>query len=437
MTELRRLVRLSPDVVVTGHGPIGDLELLRDTHGALGRAKNAIAELVDSGRLREDVLESVRAIGRGLFSDATSEHLYDEHVGILPAAAFIERVGLREGPSPTAGNSGWKTPQTIVVADLWPGRTEQIGLAAPGVEVFVARDTEHAANLVDEEDADAILGWLTPQILERGNNLRWVSLFSAGIESYLDLPGFRDSEIVLTNGQRLYANGGAEHVLGTMLALSRRLNTAVQLQSERRWDTAPLTGPTPITGDGSELGELRGKTMLVAGLGGIGTEVARLAHGIGMRVIATRASRREGPPFVEYVGLAHELPQLASEPDVIVNCLPLTPETEGVFDEGFFRQAKPTAYFINIGRGKTVDTEALVRALREGEIRGAALDVTEPEPLPADHELWAMPNVIITPHVGGDSERHMERIWLLFRENLRRFSVGEPLLSVVNKRRGY
>ena len=123
--------------------------------------------------------------------------------------------------------------------------------------------------------------------------------------------------------------------------------------------------------------------------------------------------------------------------DVIVNSLPLTPATENLIDDSFFDRTKPTAFFINIGRGRTVDTEALTTALRAGRIAGAGLDVTEPEPLPPDHALWGMPNVIITPHIGGDSDAHMERMWLLFRENLRRFVEGEPLLSVVDKERGY
>jgi phosphoglycerate dehydrogenase-like enzyme len=433
--QLHRLERLHPDIVVPGSGPIGESDLLRTTRLSLMEAKGRISSLVDEERSREDVIEAAMSVANNVLTTGTIEYLYDEHTGVLPATAFVEQLGLREGPSPTAASPGWTAPTKVVVADLWPGRTRQLGRVAPGVELVVARDREHAADLV--EDADAILGWLTPEILERGSQLRWVSLYSAGIESYLELPGFRDSDVVLTNGRSLYANGGAEHVIAMTLALSRRLHTAVHLQSERRWDTSPLTGPTPITGDGSELGELRGKTILVAGLGGIGTEVARLAHGIGMHVLATRATRREGPPFVEYVGLSHELISLAPQADVIVNCLPLTPETERTFNEEFFSVTKPTAFYVNIGRGKTVDTDALVRALREGKIAGAGLDVTEPEPLPSDHELWGLPNVIITPHVGGDSERHMERIWLLFRENLRRFAVGEPLLSVVNKRRGY
>ena len=433
--ELQRLERLNPSVVVPGNGRLGGVEMLRDTRVALSEAKSRIESLVNAGQPRDQVIESVRLVAAASVPEGTIESLYDEHVGVRPADAFIEQLGLREGPSPSAADPGWTPPRKVVVADLWPGLTGQLARVAPGVEVVVASDREAAADLV--EDADAILGWLTPEILERGEHLRWISLYSAGIESYLTLPGFRESNVVLTNGQSLYAGGGAEHVLGMVLALSRRLHTAVSLQSERRWDNAPLTGPTPITGGGSELGELRGKTLLVVGLGGIGTEVARLAHGIGMRVIATRASRREGPSFVDYVGLSSELLVLAPEADVIVNCLPLTPDTEKMFDASIFAAVKSTAFFVNIGRGKTVDTDALTRVLREGRIAGAGLDVTEPEPLPADHELWGLPNVIITPHVGGDSEAHMERIWLLFRENLRRFTVGEPLLSVVDKRRGY
>jgi len=435
IAALQRLERTNPSVVVPGSGPLGTAELLRETRTELTNAKAQITDLVDEGRPRGNIIETVTSVGYAALPSGTIEFLYDEHVGVLPAAAFIAQLGLREGPSPTTDTPGWTRPRKVVVADLWPGRTQQLARAAPGVEVVVAADEDEAADLV--KDADAILGWLTPEILERGERLRWVSLFSAGVESYLTLPGFKESDVVLTNGQSLYAGGGAEHVLGMVLALSRRLNIAVKLQSERRWDTRPLTGPTPVTGNGSELGELRGKTLLVVGLGGIGTEVARLAHGIGMRVVATRASRREGPAFVEYVGLSSELASLAPDADVIVNCLPLTSETESMFDDNMFSVMKSTAFFVNIGRGKTVDTDALVRALREDRIGGAGLDVTEPEPLPADHELWGIPNVIITPHVGGDSEAHMERIWLLFRENLRRFAAGEPLLSVVNKQRGY
>ncbi len=183
--------------------------------------------------------------------------------------------------------------------------------------------------------------------------------------------------------------------------------------------------------------EIDGKTMLVVGLGGIGSEVAWRADALGMSVIATRASSREGPTYVEYVGLADELLALAEQADVIVNATPLTPETRGLFDAEFFRRMKPGAYFINVGRGGSVVTADLVAALTAGELGGAALDVTDPEPLPADHPLWDMPNVIITPHVAGASDLRGARMFTLIRENLRRYAAGEPMLSVVDISRGY
>ena len=324
----------------------------------------------------------------------------------------------------------------VVAVDLWPGRTAELAAVAPGVDLVVVPNGRAAA--AEAHDADAVLGTLNADILAAGDRLRWVQLASAGVERYLALPGFAEAEdLVLTNAQRIFAPGGAEHALGMALALSRRLHIARDLQHERRWDIRPLTGPSPYAGEGSELLELRERTMLVIGLGGIGTETARIAHGIGMRVIATRNSSREGPDFVERVGLASELLDLVPEADVIVNALPLTPETDGLIDDAFFQLTRPNALYITLGRGRTTDTDALMAALREGRIAAAGLDVVDPEPLPPDHPLWSMENVILTPHLGGDSDGHMERMWILFRENLRRFAAGEPLLAVVDRARGY
>jgi phosphoglycerate dehydrogenase-like enzyme len=182
---------------------------------------------------------------------------------------------------------------------------------------------------------------------------------------------------------------------------------------------------------------VKGKTLLVAGLGGIGTEVARRGHALGMRVIATRASDRKGPEFVSYVGRPDELPKLVAEADVIVNALPLTQATQDTFDARVFSVTKRSALFINVGRGGTVDTAALIEALRSGAVGGAGLDVTDPEPLPADHPLWQAPNVIITPHVASDSDLGNARVWEIVRENLRRYVAGEKMLSVVDIERGY
>jgi phosphoglycerate dehydrogenase-like enzyme len=183
--------------------------------------------------------------------------------------------------------------------------------------------------------------------------------------------------------------------------------------------------------------ELTGRTVLVVGLGGIGTEVARRAHGIGMRVIATRNSSREGPDFVAKVGLSDELLALAAEADVVVNATPLTPATTGIFNHAFFSAMKPGGYFINIARGRSVITDDLVSALRSKQLAGAGLDVTEPEPLPKDSPLWQMNNVIITPHVASTSGVQRDRYVILVTENLRRYVAGEPLLNVVDIERGY
>ena len=179
-----------------------------------------------------------------------------------------------------------------------------------------------------------------------------------------------------------------------------------------------------------------GKTMLVVGLGGIGKQVALRAKALGMRVVATRNSARSGPDYVDYVGLSHELLELAAQADVVINALPLTPETEGLFDKAFFDAVKPGVVFINVARGASVVTDDLVAALGDGRVAGAGLDVTDPEPLPADHVLWRMPNVIITPHIawyGNNRERQLA----LARENIRRFIAGDALFNVVDPARGY
>jgi phosphoglycerate dehydrogenase-like enzyme len=183
--------------------------------------------------------------------------------------------------------------------------------------------------------------------------------------------------------------------------------------------------------------ELEGRTVLVVGLGGIGTQTAKRAHGLGMRVIATRGSRREGPPYVDYVGLADETLELARQADIVINTAPLTDETRGMFNAAFFRAMKPTAYFVSVGRGASTVTEDLIAALKNGEIAGAGLDVTDPEPLPWGHPLWTTPRVLISPHTAGRSDKGRDRLFLLVAENLRRYVAGDPLLSVVDLERGY
>jgi len=182
---------------------------------------------------------------------------------------------------------------------------------------------------------------------------------------------------------------------------------------------------------------LDGRTLLVVGLGGIGTEIARRGHGFGMRVLGIRRSDDPGPDFVERVGKPDELAAFLAEADVVALAVPLTAETEGMIDATALAAMRPGGYLLNIARGQVVDQDALLAALRSGQLAGAGLDVTDPEPLPPDHQLWRQPNVVITPHIASRAELTTERGQALLVENLRRFGAGEPLLNVVDKRAGY
>jgi len=175
----------------------------------------------------------------------------------------------------------------------------------------------------------------------------------------------------------------------------------------------------------------------VVGLGGIGMEVAQRAHAFGMQVIATRASGRNGPDYVSYVGLPDELLQLAARADYVVNCAPLTAQTTALFNRQFFATMKPGAYFLSVGRGQSTVTADLIEALEKHQIAGAGLDVTDPEPLPASSPLWHLPNVVITPHISATSPLSEEIRWTLLVDNVRRYAAGEPMLSVVDIGKGY
>lgn len=304
-----------------------------------------------------------------------------------------------------------------------PERLAWMQQAVPDVEL-VAFDTLEAATR-EIDSFQAVVGLCHPDLLR--SNIHWVQIFSAGAEHCTGLPAVQNKLSILTNAQRLQGPEIADHAIGLMLALVRRLDVYSKRQS---WQRERGQGEAAIW-------EVEGRTLLVVGLGGIGTNIAKLGHGLGMRVLATRNSRRQGPDFVSYVGLADELLELASQADVIINATPLTPSTTGIFNRKFFAAAPDHAYFINIGRGRSVVTDDLLGALAEGEIAGAGLDVTDPEPLPDGHPLWSAPRVIITPHMAGASDKVRARIFMVARENIRRYVAGEALLSVVDIKKGY
>jgi len=336
--------------------------------------------------------------------------------------ALIERYGLQEAREPISKHPGWRRPKLIVISGLG-GIEKTLEDAFPDVE-FIADRSATAASRLNE--IDAVIGWCSPELLTAGKSIRWVQTLSAGVEDCVSIPAITERNIVLTNAQRMGGPVIAEHVIGMMLTLTRGLDVSLAAQRERAWTRSSRPRVA-----------VAGKTMLVVGLGGIGTEVARQAHALGMRVTATRNSNRTGPDFVAYVGLAEELAKLAAEADVIVNTAPLTPQTTGLFNAALFAKLKRTAYFINVARGGSVVTADLTEALNKHTIAGAALDVTDPEPLPPSDPLWSAPNLIITPHVSNDSDFGIESRLELVKENVRRYIAGEKLLSVVDVSRGY
>jgi len=338
---------------------------------------------------------------------------------------LIEQTGVKAADVALRDLPGWREPRKIVVRDI--GLTlDEMQQVLPGVEIVIVRSQAEAT--ARAAGADAVIGYCGAALMAAAGDAIWVQVYSAGVERCMANERIANESVVLTNMQKMASPVIAEHVTAMILSLARGLPQYSKGMVEGEWlDESPIA---------YGMQSIAGKTVLVAGLGGIGTEVARRAAALGMRVVGTRRSSREGPDFVEYVGLSDELFELAGGADFIVNALPLTSETTGLFDATFFAAAKHGAHFINVGRGRSVVTADLVAALESGQIAGAALDVTEPEPLPSDHALWQLDNVIITPHVasnGGNRIRH----GILLMENLKRFGAGDALLNVVDPKLGY
>lgn len=272
------------------------------------------------------------------------------------------------------------------------------------------------------QTAQIVLGRPPVEDLPRAGGLRWLQLASAGANPYV---GRISGAIFLTTANGVYGVPVSEHAFSLMLALARSIQTYVRSQAEGQWER-----------DGTFL-ELFGSTCGVLGLGDIGLAVAQRARGFGMRVFATRRHPDQEPDEIDKLYGPDGLERMLSECDFVVNCLPATEATRGVLDTQMLRAMKRGSVLVNIGRGSTIDESALVEALEDGHLAGAGLDVFEEEPLPADSPLWRMPNVIITPHIGGVSPRGDDRIAGLFLDNLRRYVGGAPLKNVVDHELGY
>ena len=317
-------------------------------------------------------------------------------------------------------------------------RLDKIIVAAGAMSVVNA--SSEAEALREIEAADGFFGKLTPAMLAAARLLRWVQSPTASLEHYV-FPELIDHPCQLSNMRGLFSDMIADQVFGYILCFARNLHIYIRQQLEVRYEPvggesgrAPfLTGPAEVNPIDRAHMHLSDATLGVVGLGNIGSEIARRGLAFGMTVLAVDPVQTQPPEGVKALWKPDRLPDLLAASDFVVIAAPHTPETEKLFRREQFRQMKSTAYLINIGRGAIVDLADLTAALQAGEISGAGLDVFEVEPLPPDHPLWRMENVIITPHVAGYSPRVSERHLAVLLDNVGRFARGEPLRNVVNK----
>jgi phosphoglycerate dehydrogenase-like enzyme len=318
------------------------------------------------------------------------------------------------------------TSKLVIAAPLPDAAVEHLRVRFPSVHIERVEPASLASAI---GDADAVVAWgLSVTELAAAPKLRWLQTIGAGVEDVL-IPELLARDVVVTNNSGVHAHNMAEHVFALMLAFARRLPFLMRGQIAHEWrDEAGRRG----------LFELHGQTLLLVGLGDIALATAKRAEAFGMAVHGFRRRPDLGsPPYVETVVGIDRLDEELSAADHVVVTLPLTSRTRGLIDGQRIARMKPTAYLYNLGRGPTIDAVALVSALRNGTIAGAGLDVTDPEPLPADSPLWDMENVIITAHTSGATPLYWTRALPILEENIARFEDGRPLINTVDRSEGY
>jgi phosphoglycerate dehydrogenase-like enzyme len=316
--------------------------------------------------------------------------------------------------------------QVVLLPEGMKGDYAAVAGANPSLKLIGYANARDALGKIGE--AEAFIGSPDEALMEAGTKLKWVHIFSAGIDKFAGLPKLKDDSVAITSLKIDQGPEIADHAFALLLGLTRNMAAYQRAQQAGEWNKGS---------DGLPLIELRGKSLLVIGYGGIGVQVAERAHAFGMKVFAIDNKDLPLSGTLEGSGKPDELHEFLATADVVVSCVPETPQTIGMLGAGAFAKMKSGSYLINVSRGKVVDTAALVQALEDGKIAGAGLDVVDPEPLPKDHPLWKMKNVIITPHVAGISEARPERQKALISSNLERFSKGLPLKNAASGRKGY
>lgn len=313
----------------------------------------------------------------------------------------------------------------VLSFNIGDDNVRQIRDAYPDIDLTICIEPDQLPNEI--RDADAVVGWgsYDAATLASAPNLRWIHSFGVGVDSLLT-PALIDSEITVTNNTGVRGPNIAEHLLAMMLGFARGFPELARMQARHEWSNPKR----PIF-------ELGNQTLGVAGLGDIGRNLAWRANALGMRVIGLRRIGSDLPRGIEKIYTTGQINDFLAECDHVAACLPLTPGTHHLFNAEAFDAMKPTAFIYNIGRGPVIDQDALIAALQAGEIAGAGLDVTTPEPLPEDSPLWDMENVQITNHTSGSTPFNWPRGLEILIDNIGRFQRGEELRNIVDKVEGY
>src|SRR5262245_15936550 len=299
---------------------------------------------------------------------------------------------------------------------------KRLGAEVPELSIVVAEDLGQAARAIGQ--ADAAYGTIPVALLKEARRLRWLQAPQAAPPAGWYYPELIAHPVLVTNFREIYNDHIAAHIMAFVLAFARGLHDYLPRQLRREWKREALD---------SGVIHLPEAAALIVGVGGIGSETARLCAAFGMRVLGIDARRAEAPAGMAELHRPERLDDLLPRADFVILTVPHTPATEGFMNRGRFQRMKRSAFFINIGRGMTTRLDDLVAALRAGEIAGAGLDVFEHEPLPADHPLWTMPGVLITPHTAGFGPYLDDRRLDIVLDNCRRFAAGRPLRNTVDK----
>tara|TARA_B100000029_G_scaffold122465_1_gene115779 strand:- start:11226 stop:12479 length:1254 start_codon:yes stop_codon:yes gene_type:complete len=365
----------------------------------------------------------------------------------LTPEELVDKFGLRESELPVRDMPGWSPLQKVVVEmpgnEPWEGRFERLDFLqsiAPEVEFVPVKNLTDAIERGVLDDAQATIGLgCGPATIEAiGSQVHWIQSGSVGLDRCFNTVGedaqrmqekMKEQNVLVSSIRDMTKHSIAQHSLTIMLSLIGGMDIHAERQRKHIWGRTR----TDVVRDKHLDAEFQDLTLLVVGLGSIGTELAKLANALGMRVIATRNSSRSGPDFVDYVGLSDEMYELAKEADIVFAAVPPTPATLGLFDMRFFDAMKESAYFLSIARLGVINWDDLKEALKSEKIAGFGTDDLPQD----DFELWDLPRVIMTPHVSDYSPRYRDNQYVFYRENLRRYMAGEPLLNLIDINRGY